>query len=124
MYSHLFLQGSALGITDAATEATANRAERIASDVSRSNESLQFDVGKLFMITEALWTLLKEEHGYSEERLSEVIKDIDLRDGKLDGKVGPSGESPLCTNCGRHTSRRHSRCIYCGTVAKQDPFMR
>ena len=126
MLSSLFISGTAMQIADADhAERTANRAERIASDVRTNNESIQFDIEKLFMITEALWIILKEQHGYDDEHLVHMIRDIDLRDGKLDGKVAKSAERLSCPKCGRSIIRRKARCLYCGAAApQQQPFER
>ncbi len=59
-----------------------------------------FDVEKLLMITEALWTIIKEQLGYEDEELIRRIEEIDMRDGKLDGKVKGS-VNPLCPECQR-----------------------
>ena len=48
----------------------------------------------------------------SEEVLLERIRQIDLMDGQLDGKV--STKVKRCTRCNRVMSRRHGRCLYCG----------
>lgn len=74
---------------------------------------LSADVDRLLMITEALWTLLKEQHGYSDEELQQRIEQIDMRDGKLDGKSA-SDEAPVCGKCGRTTMKRRASCLYCG----------
>jgi hypothetical protein len=99
-------------------------AARTASEVRAQNEAIQFDVEKLLMITEALWLMMKQQHGYTDEQLVQMIQDIDLRDGKLDGKAGKSTETPTCPQCARPTNRRQSRCLYCGTVVPQKPFDR
>ena len=61
---------------------------------------LKQKVEKLMMITEALWTIIKETTDYTDEDLIEIMREIDLKDGKLDGKV--ASETPdNCPNCGR-----------------------
>jgi len=99
-------------------------ASRAAAEARRQGESVQFDIEKLFMITEALWTFLKHEHGYTDEHLAQMIQEIDLRDGKLDGKVAKSESRPACPSCGRTIIRNQVRCLYCGTEAPQQPFER
>jgi hypothetical protein len=85
--------------------------------------AVQLDVEKLFMITEALWNILKEKHGYADEDLLQMVQDIDLRDGQLDGKVARQ-PNPPCSNCGRTLMGRHPVCLYCGAVAVRAPFDR
>lgn len=101
-----------------------DRAALAAARVQTQNEAILFDLEKLFMITEALWTILKQQHGYTDEHLVETIQGIDLRDGKLDGRVTKSSQRPTCPQCGRIISRRKARCLYCGADAPQQPFER
>lgn len=83
-------------------------------EVGRDNVSIKFDIEKLMMITEALWTLLKRQAGYTDEQLMEVIRGIDLRDGRLDGKVARSMERPDCPQCGKKAIGAQPLCLYCG----------
>ena len=104
-------------------QTTGERAARVATDVRIQNDSITSDIEKLFMITEALWTILKEQHGYTDENLEQMIQDIDLRDGKLDGKVAQQ-QNPLCPDCGRTLMGKQTTCLYCGTEVTRDPFER
>ena len=125
MLEGLFIAGAAQQMAQAnRAELAGEMAARTAAEVRTQNETIKFDIEKLFMITEALWTLLKEQHGYTDENLIEMIEKIDLRDGKLDGKVAKSVERPTCPQCGRVLIRNQPRCLYCGAVAPQNPFGR
>ena len=86
-------------------------------------QDLEFQVERLLMISEALWGLLKEKHGYSDGDLINRVAMIDLKDGKLDGRVAKT-EPQQCPKCARPLNRRHSACIYCGTQIVQEPFTR
>lgn len=99
-------------------------ASRLAGQVRTENEDTQFDVEKLFIITQALWEILKQQNGYTDEQLEEMITEIDLRDGKLDGKIAKSTERRECGECGRAIMRRQMKCLYCGAPAPQDSFRR
>ena len=77
------------------------------------------------MITEALWTFLKKEHGYSDNDLTKVITEIDLRDGKLDGKAAATGQATVtCPSCGKINTNKRPACIYCGARLSVPPFVR
>jgi hypothetical protein len=98
---------------------------RTTTDVRTQNEFIQCDVEKLFMITEALWTILKEKHGCTDAELVRRVQEIDLRDGKLDDKVAKV--KPDCPKCGRKLMGKRPLCLYCGAeVARGDlqPFSR
>jgi len=87
-------------------------------------EKLQSDVERLYMITEALWTFIKDKHGYTDKELYDQVMTVDLKDGSLDGRVA-STPPRTCMECGRTLHRRHPLCLYCGTpVTKGDVFER
>ncbi len=99
----------------ATASAKAGRAEQDVRLLTR-------EVDKLSMITEALWTLLKEQHGYTDEDLILRVTEIDLEDGVLDGKVRRDQGPRKCPACSRTLSRRHPTCLYCGKPVAQEPF--
>ena len=82
---------------------------------------LEHKIDKLYMITEALWLIIKEKNHIDDENLTELIAAIDLKDGKRDGKVATSGPRN-CTKCGRVNSIRQMYCIYCGTFLNTETF--
>jgi len=95
----------------AQVDATAARAD--AREAKTETELMRHDIDRLLLITEALWTFLKKEHGYSDEQLADAVKEIDLRDGRLDGRA-EKATARACPKCGRPNSTKFSRCIYCG----------
>lgn len=106
------------------TKMNALDAKATAKEASTEVRFLKQKVEKLMMITEALWIVLKETTNYTDEDLKEIIREVDLKDGKLDGKV--SAESPdLCPKCGQILQKNKNVCIYCGTeVEPPDVFKR
>jgi len=110
--------GSPVARADASSARADARQARGAVDMMR------LEIKRLLMITEALWGMLKEQHGYSDAQLIARIAEIDMRDGKLDGRVNEK-EGPLtCPECGRTLSRQRPTCLYCGTAIARDPFAR
>jgi len=125
MTNSLFMAGLAQHSANAtSTRMAAKTASRAAAEARTQTELTRFDIEKLYMITEALWEVLKHQHGYTDDQLVQMIQDIDLRDGKLDGKVAKSGDKKICPNCSRTIIRRQARCLYCGAPAPQQPFER
>ena len=109
------IQKAASDAEKAQTEATRSQAE---TDV------LKLYIERLSMITEALWTILKEKHGYGDEELTKRITEIDLRDGKLDGGAA-SSEALVCPQCKRmHVAKHRPICLYCGATISVEPFRR
>ncbi|MCK5000675.1 MAG: hypothetical protein KAS23_14125, partial [Anaerohalosphaera sp.] len=77
-------------------------------------------LAKTLMICEALWEILRDEHGYKLDDLHSKLYEIDMRDGVLDGK---NKRKPTnCPNCNRTVSPRHPACIYCGQVIDNSVF--
>src|SRR5687768_12471359 len=73
---------------------------------------LEARVEKLVLLSMATWSLLEEKTGLSEEDLLKKVQEIDLSDGKLDGRVTPS--VARCPKCGRAMAARHDSCLFCG----------
>lgn len=125
MLNGLFIAGAAQQMARANRAQTEGEmAARIATNVRTENEALRFDVEKLFMITQALWTLLQEQHGYTDDQLIQRVQEIDMQDGKLDGKVAKDKIRPDCPQCGRKLMGKRPVCLYCGTEVALDPFSR
>ena len=98
----------------------------VGSSVKSESSEIQYlksDIERLLMITEALWELLKEQHGYSDIDLLKKVTDIDMRDGRLDGKVAKDGPK-VCPHCNRATTKSAPVCIYCGKPVITDVFDR
>ena len=123
MFSGLFMATSAMQQQRVAhAKEQAQAATRSLTEARHLNQVLQADIDKLFMITQALWEILKTQHGYTDELLMKKVVEIDMSDGKLDGKVAKK-ERPNCSSCGRKLGRTPT-CLWCGTFTSRDPFER
>ena len=114
---------STINYTDPGASLNASNARADASAARAEVDSLKMDVERLLMITEALWSILKEQHGYDDNELIKRIVTIDMRDGKLDGRVAPE-PPPMCPACHRTLYKNRPRCMYCGEPVAIDPFQR
>ena len=98
----------------------ATEAKFTARDAQMKIRFLEQQCDKTLLVCEALWTLLREKHALTEEELIERVNQIDLTDGKLDGRVR---RPPVqCPKCGRTTPKRFFQCIYCGAEIQGDVF--
>lgn len=104
--------GGQLAAADVCAEA-----ENAVSDI----HALRQEVGRLFLLTEALWQLLKDQHGYTEEVLLRKVAEIDFRDGKLDGRVTHNQPLP-CPKCHRPCGHEQTTCLFCGEELHRDLF--
>lgn len=109
--------GSNAGATLAASEAS-SRAMRAETDVAM----LTSRVDALELSCAALFKLLKEKHGYSNEDLVKAIHEIDMEDGKADGKL--TRQMTECPHCHRRILARNStKCLWCGAVINPSPIL-
>ena len=88
----------------------------------RGVEELEQRVETLILANMAMWSILKDRLGVTDEQLAQRVKEIDLMDGKLDGRAGggaaganaATGNVIRCSACQRAMPARHKVCMYCG----------
>ena len=103
------------------------RVDRLQDGASRvtiahdANKHLAEKVERLALITRALFELLEESTGVSEEQLRAKITEIDLRDGQADGRMSP--RPTRCPKCDAMMSPRFGRCLFCGEQDKSAPVL-
>ena len=88
-------------------------AGRDSRDAVESVVRLRESMDRLTLVCHAMWSLLKENTKLSEDDLLAKVKEIDLMDGKLDGKLKKQ-VGIACNACQKANNRRHRQCIYCG----------
>lgn len=81
------------------------------------------DIERLLLLTEALWSLLKEEHGYEDEELVRRVLEIDSRDGRIDGRLAAKPPED-CPHCNRPVPSERRYCLYCGEPVPVQLFAR
>jgi ribosomal protein S27AE len=96
---------------DRAASEVSNRREQ---EISSGVEELQDRLEKLSLVSLAMWSLLQEKTGLTEQDLMDRVRAIDLADGVEDGKVTQTVSK--CVKCGRTMSPRHRKCLYCGAA--------
>ena len=104
----------------AATSKNAADARARASDAHAQVADLSVRLDRALLVCEALWTIVRDRLGVAEDELVARVNDIDLSDGKLDGKVRRTAVS--CPRCKRTIARRFKKCVYCGQPVLHDPF--
>ncbi len=73
---------------------------------------LEQSVERLSLATMAIAEILRDRFHITEVEIEARIEEIDLRDGKLDGRLRqPANE---CVHCRRTNAARRSNCLYCG----------
>lgn len=81
---------------------------------------LRRSIDTLTLTCAALWELLREKHGVSDDELVAKMQEIDLRDGKLDGKM--TSPTATCPDCHRPNRSNRQRCMYCGGTLPAVPI--
>ncbi|MFQ5491149.1 MAG: hypothetical protein ACE5GE_10535 [Phycisphaerae bacterium] len=99
----------------------AGSASRKAGEAKSSAAEVEAKCDRALLVCEALWTILRDKLNVSEEELVQRVNDIDLTDGRLDGKVRKAN-AHACPGCGRTIAKRFPKCMYCGQEVVHDPF--
>lgn len=119
MTYHGFFYGAGhAAARDAGTQAS--HASSNARKAKTEGEALAERFDRLALMTEALWLLLRDRLGVTEEELTAIARDLDLSDGRLDGRVRRA--SAECASCGRMVGKNRAKCLYCGTPMDRAPF--
>ncbi len=96
----------------ATAQRTASSASSKAAKVQSQIEQLENRVDSLSLICQGMWELLSERTEGADALLEAKVREIDARDGKLDGKI--RRVMTPCSDCSRPLHHRHRRCMYCG----------
>jgi hypothetical protein len=106
-----------------------NKTFDAATDVIAQNQAgqhatlgqIEERMDRLALICRAMLELMEERTGLTDEDLVKKIAEVDLRDGKADGKM--SAIAKPCPSCGSMISPRFNRCLFCGyRDTSGDPF--
>jgi len=96
----------------------ASRAEGKAERVYLYIDQLEEKMDALALICQSMWELLSDRLPDAEQKLEAKIAEVDLRDGKRDGKLGRV--ETHCPSCQRPLHKRHRRCLYCGESLERE----
>ncbi|MCX7818989.1 MAG: hypothetical protein N2652_07280 [Kiritimatiellae bacterium] len=104
-------------------EGAGSSAELPAAWPTAAPEPWRFEIERLLRICEALWTFWKEPHGYTDEDLFRRVMEIDLHDGRANGRVGAAPVRE-CPHGHRPMTRGRPICMYCGRASAAGVFER
>ena len=117
------LLGTGFGASTSFALTTATQAESAAREAKTELELSKHDIDRLLLITEALWTLVKQQNGYTDDVLVKLVQDIDHRHSTATGV--PVKDAPIaCAACGRPNMAARNFCMYCGSPLPTNPFAR
>ncbi len=92
------------------------RLESTQTGLQQKIDELERRADALTLTNMALWSLVKDKLGLTDEQLSAAFNAADMQDGVMDGRI--SKQPKACSLCGRTVSPRFSHCIYCGQSAR------
>jgi hypothetical protein len=104
------MQQRQIGQAKRSASQAASSADRIQTEVAE----LQGMVESLMLSCQAMWELCREQSHLTDEMLMQRMQEVDLRDGKRDGRIGM--QASTCPACERPNNPRHECCIYCGRL--------
>ena len=80
--------------------------------VDETTKNLELRIQALELTCAALWTILKDKNGYTDDELINAIHEVDARDGAVDGKI--SHIARVCPHCNRKVlTRNPTKCSWC-----------
>ena len=68
-------------------------------------------VERMALVNAAMWSLISEKLGITPEELIAKIREVDLIDGRPDGKI--SSTAKTCPKCSRIMNSTTGNCLYC-----------
>jgi hypothetical protein len=113
--------GTGFGLSSSYASASATAAENTAREAQTNVDLLTHDIDRLLLITEALWMLMKKEHGYTDDVLTNLIEELEKRKVTVDG-IAVKAPPQTCPSCGKINSAKRLFCIYCGKPILTNPF--
>ena len=96
----------------------ASTAKSKAENMERRLAAVERRLDRMALASQALWELLKERTDLTIGQVFAKMEEIDLRDGRKDGKIG--GRVLKCTECGRTVNALNTACVYCGHPVPTD----
>ena len=85
-----------------------DRTKRLEDEV----DDLKRKADALTIACQSLWEILRSRLTLDEQMMLAKMHEIDLRDGKLDGKIAT--KKITCRNCSRPNNTKRHCCLYCG----------
>ncbi|MBK8205746.1 MAG: zinc-ribbon domain-containing protein [Planctomycetes bacterium] len=97
------------------------RAESAASDAASSARKAESAMARLedlidrqMLVIRSLLTMCEKKGLFNEPEFRELMNEVDLSDGRLDGKFKPEAAPQNCPSCGKVNGKRAVTCMYCG----------
>jgi len=93
----------------------AQQARDVARESAMSADKVKKNTERLYLVTRAMWELISEKLGLTDADLDAKVREVDLRDGRLDGQDATQTAPQVCGKCGRKILAGQQQCSWCGT---------
>lgn len=100
----------------------AQQARDVARESAMSSDKAKKNTERLYMVVQAMWELLSAKVGLTDADLEARIREIDMRDGRLDGQDSTQTAPQTCSECGRTILSGQSQCSWCGAQVDGGAF--
>jgi len=93
---------------------------------NRRDAEIYERIGRLHLVTEAMWEILSERYGFTVDQLAERVREIDARDAAaITSRDAIHVPEFRCPSCRAMIPAGKQKCQFCGTdspEAQQSPF--
>lgn len=110
----------ALAAKNKATAEAATQASRTAANAEAAIFELRDQVERQALLIRSLLLVLDRRGLTNEDDFREIMEEVDLSDGRRDGRYRPLGPLKDCPRCSKVNKKRAVVCLYCGTKLPQD----
>ena len=105
-----------IGDAAAKAQSASDKVESVNDYIKR----LETEISELKLIMQSMAEILLDKNVCIKEDLINKIKEVDARDGHIDGKISSNGNSK-CDLCGRPFNIKINKCQYCGNSKEISP---
>jgi len=86
------------------------------NDIQGDLAALEQKFDRIALMTIALTEIVQERLGIESKEVEAKLREIDERDGKLDGRLSPPKSLKTCPVCSRINGGTRTNCLYCGVL--------
>ncbi|MEM9700809.1 MAG: hypothetical protein AAF907_00025 [Planctomycetota bacterium] len=108
-----FYQNRRISDAESRSDAAASKAQRARDEMHEMKQCLD----RSALVCQALLELVQDRLGVTDDELAEKILEVDLRDGREDGRI--SNTVVDCHECGRKVNTGRPRCVFCGVAVRK-----
>ena len=108
------MSGIAGSVADAKSAARTARSEVL---------QLEDEMARQALIIKSLLVICEQKGLFSEPEFRRLVDEVDLSDGRLDGKYAPKQEIRVCPQCNKNNGKTRTKCMYCGTELESRPLI-